>query len=183
MPSGPLPATAEEARRGKLAIAVPPAGIVEGACFVIDGDTIRIGQTKIRLAGIDAPELDMPWGQKAKWAMVGLCKGHKIRAECTGEQSHDRLVATCYLPDGRDLGAELVKQGLALDYPLFSGGKYKRYEVRGARRKLKWVYTAEQRAEAHRLPKAPEQPARSQRRHAARSEHFAAGPKTPSPRT
>lgn len=107
--------TPEMARRGKVAMAALSSGIIEGACHVIDGDTIRFGQTKIRLAGIDAPELDMPFGQKAKWAMVGLCKGHKIRAECTGEQSYDRLVATCYLPDGRDLGAELVKRGLALD--------------------------------------------------------------------
>jgi endonuclease YncB( thermonuclease family) len=39
---------------------------LSGKCFVIDGDTICIGKVGIRLAGIDAPELDHPWGKKAK---------------------------------------------------------------------------------------------------------------------
>lgn len=39
-----------------------PAGLtLTGKAYVIDGDTIRIKKTKIRLAGIDAPELNMPW--------------------------------------------------------------------------------------------------------------------------
>lgn len=33
---------------------------------MIDGDTIAIGKQKIRLAGIDAPELNKPYGKKAK---------------------------------------------------------------------------------------------------------------------
>lgn len=107
-----------------------------GKAYVIDGDTIRIQKTKIRLAGIDAPEVDMAWGQKSKWAMVAICNGHIITAELDGERSFDRLVGTCYLPDGRDIGAELVKLGLALDLPEFSRGKYRDLEPHGARRKL-----------------------------------------------
>lgn len=56
-----------------------------------------------------------------------------------GETSHDRLVGTCYLSDGTDIGAELIKQGLALDYTPFSGGKYKHLEVPGMRRKLAFI--------------------------------------------
>ena len=48
---------------------------ITGKCHVVDGDTIHIGKHKIRLAGINAPELDEPYGQKAKWALVNLCKG------------------------------------------------------------------------------------------------------------
>lgn len=122
---------------------VPPAAptlrTLRGTCHVIDGDTLVIGRTKIRLAGIDAPELDQPYGQKAKWAMVGLCKGQVITAELTGETSHDRLVGTCYLPDGRDVGAELIRQGLALDWALFSNGKYRALEPPGVRRRLRAV--------------------------------------------
>lgn len=44
-----------------------PAQILKGQCWVIDGDTIVIDKVHIRLAGIDAPELDHPYGQKAKW--------------------------------------------------------------------------------------------------------------------
>ena len=49
--------------------------IISGKCHVIDGDTIAIGRQKIRLAGIDAPELHNPYGKQAKWALVELCKG------------------------------------------------------------------------------------------------------------
>ncbi|MFV2036701.1 MAG: thermonuclease family protein, partial [Paracoccaceae bacterium] len=79
---------------------------------MIDGDTIVINRIKIRLAGIDAPELDRPWGQKSKWSLVRICKGKLITATLNGERSHDRLVGTCCLPDGRDIAAELVRQGL-----------------------------------------------------------------------
>ncbi len=109
---------------------------LQGKAYIIDGDTIRIGKTKIRLAGIDAPEIDMPYGQKSKWAMVAICKGQVITAELDGERSYDRLVGTCYLPDGRDIGAEIIKEGLALDLPHFSDGKYRQFEPEGARRRL-----------------------------------------------
>jgi endonuclease YncB( thermonuclease family) len=115
---------------------MPPDRVLTGKAHVIDGDTIRIGTTKIRLAGIDAPERDMPWGQKSKWAMVAICKGQTITARLDGERSHDRLVGTCFLPDGRDIGAELVRQGLALDCARFSGGTYRSLEPEGARRRL-----------------------------------------------
>ncbi len=115
---------------------IPASLKLRGKAYVIDGDTIRIGKTKIRLAGVDAPETHMPYGQKAKWAMVEICKGQVISAELTGERSFDRLVGTCYLPDGRDIGAEIIKKGLALDLACFSGGKYRCYEPEGARRML-----------------------------------------------
>jgi endonuclease YncB( thermonuclease family) len=103
---------------------------------VIDGDTIIIDDVHIRIAGIDAPELDHPWGQRAKWAMVQLCKGQVVTARLRPEMSYDRVVAECTLPDGRDLAAELVRSGLALDWPKFSGGKYRHLETPDARRKL-----------------------------------------------
>ena len=114
----------------------PESMKIKGKAYVIDGDTIRIGSTKIRLAGIDAPEEDQPWGRKSKWAMYEICKGQVITVELDGTRSYDRLVGTCYLPDGRDIGAEIVKCGLALDLPEFSHGKYRRFEPQGARRRL-----------------------------------------------
>jgi endonuclease YncB( thermonuclease family) len=45
-----------------------PAHTLRGPAFVVDGDTITIKGQSIRLAGIDAPELDHPYGQKARWA-------------------------------------------------------------------------------------------------------------------
>lgn len=116
---------------------------VRGRAWVIDGDTIDIDGTRIRLAGIDAPEIDHPYGKRAKWALVNLCKGSEIRAVFDGDVSHDRTVATCYLPDGRDLSAEMVKAGMAIDWPKFSRGKYSGLEPAGIRKKL-WRCDARQ---------------------------------------
>lgn len=126
-----------DSKSSDLKLPVMPANRrISGRAHIIDGDTIAIQRVKIRLSGIDAPELDMPWGQKSKWALVAICKGQVITAKLDGERSFDRLVGTCYLPDGRDIGAEIVKTGLALDLPHFSGGKYRQYEPEGARKKL-----------------------------------------------
>lgn len=115
-----------------------------GQAWVIDGDTIDIGGTRIRLAGVDAPEMDHPYGKKAKWALVNLCKGQEVRAVFDGDLSHERTVATCYLPDGRDLSAEMVMAGLAIDWPKFSKGKYRHLEPEGVRKRL-WRCVARQR--------------------------------------
>ncbi len=119
-----------------------------GKCYVVDGDTIRIGKVSLRLAGIDAPELEHPWGKKAKWELAQLCKGQTITAEIEPEMSYDRVVAKCYLPDGRDLSAEMVRLGLALDWPKFSGGKYAHLEPKGVRKKH-WKAAAKQRGHMH----------------------------------
>lgn len=116
---------------------------LRGRAWVIDGDTIDIGGTRIRLAGIDAPELDHPYGKTAKWTLVNLCKGKEVRAVFHGDLSHDRTVATCFLPDGRDLSAEMVRAGMAIDWTKFSGGKYRGLEPDGVRRKL-WRCDARQ---------------------------------------
>lgn len=116
---------------------------LRGRAWVIDGDTIDIGGTRIRLSGIDAPEMDHPYGKSAKWALVQLCKGQEVRAVFDGDLSHDRTVATCYLPDGRDLSAEMVKAGMAIDWRKFSGGKYAGLELPEIRKKL-WRCDARQ---------------------------------------
>ncbi|SEP27341.1 nuclease homologue [Salinihabitans flavidus] len=126
----------------------PHETTLTGKCYVVDGDTIRIGKVNIRLAGVDAPELEHPWGKKAKWELVNLCKGQIITAEIEPDLSYDRLVATCFLPDGRDLSAEMVRSGMALDWPKFSGGKYQHLEPEGVRKKY-WKAAARQRGHMH----------------------------------
>ena len=121
---------------------------LSGKCYVIDGDTIQIGTVRLRLAGIDAPELEHPWGKKAKWELVRLCKGQIITAKIEPDISYDRVVATCFLPDGRDLSAEMVRSGHALDWTKFSGGKYAHLEPSDARKKH-WKAAARQRGQMH----------------------------------
>lgn len=133
-----------------VSTAVPPPRLVaeprilRGHCWVVDGDTIVIDKVHVRLAGIDAPELDHPLGQKAKWALHALCKGQVVTVTLDGSVSHERAVGICYLPDGRDLAAEMVKTGLALDWPKYSGGRYRHLETPDARKKL-WRANARQR--------------------------------------
>ncbi|MCK0126254.1 thermonuclease family protein [Gelidibacter sp. F2691] len=117
---------------------IPTSHKLRGKAWVIDGDTIVVSKTKVRLAGIDAPELDQPWGQKSKWEMVKICKGKTIDVELTGETTYDRLVGTCFLEDGTDIGAELIKAGLALDGGHFSHGKYRHLEPEGVRKRLRF---------------------------------------------
>jgi len=140
-----VPATTGQSESAAI-LRVPdhqPEAAVVGRCWVIDGDTIDISGTRIRLFGIDAPELDHPYGKTAKWALIRLCRDQEIRAVFHGSFSHDRTVATCYLSDGRDLSAEMVRLGLAVDWPKFSGGKYRHLELEGIRKKL-WRCDARQ---------------------------------------
>jgi endonuclease YncB( thermonuclease family) len=147
---------AKEARPSTTTVKRPPAHpgprssqkqvasrTLKGKCWVIDGDTIVIDQVRIRLSGIDAPELNHPWGRNSKAAMMALCKGQIITAELLPESTYDRAVAICYLPDGRDLAAELVRMGLAIDWPKFSGGRYRHLEPPSIRKKL-WRADAKQ---------------------------------------
>ncbi|WP_417247785.1 thermonuclease family protein [Celeribacter sp.] len=122
--------------------------VVRGRAYVVDGDTIVIKKTQIRLFGVDAPEMNHPYGKKAKWALVKLCKNQEIKAEVTDVDAHGRTVAKCFLPDGRDLSAEMVKLGLAIDWGKFSGGVYRDLEVEDVRKKL-WLADARQKGRMH----------------------------------
>ena len=127
---------------------VPEKRTISGYARIVDGDTIVIQKMQIRLFGVDAPEINHPFGQKAKWALVALCKGQQVLAEITEVDDYGRTVAKCYLPDGRDLSAEMVKQGLAIDWKKFSGGIYRDLETPDARRKL-WLADARQKGRMH----------------------------------
>ena len=102
---------------------------------MVDGDTIKINGVQIRLFGIDAPEIDHPYGKIAKSALIKLCGGKIVLAEVMEEDDHGRTVARCRLKDSRDLSAEMVKLGLAIDWKKYSGGEYRSIEQPGVRKK------------------------------------------------
>ena len=155
-PAPPLPNTSR-ARTGishpapfddRTAQTVEDRRVLVGAAWVTDGDTITVQKNQIRLFGIDAPELHHPYGQRAKWALHGLCKGETVRAEIICQDDYGRTVARCYLTDGRDLSAEMVRLGLALDWGKFSGGRYRHLETADARRRL-FLADARQKGRMH----------------------------------
>ena len=121
---------------------------LQGFAYIVDGDSLVIQKTQIRLYGVDAPEMNHPYGKKAKWALFSMCKGQKVRADILFEDDYGRTVAKCYLPDDRDISAEMVKLGLALDWPKFSGGEYRSLETPDARKKL-WLADARQKGRMH----------------------------------
>lgn len=122
--------------------------VLSGRVYVVDGDTMLIQKTQIRLFGVDAPEINHPYGRKAKWALVSLCKGQTVKAEIIEHDDYGRTVARCHLQDGRDVSAEMVKLGLAIDWPKFSGGIYQALELPGVRKKL-WLADARQKGRMH----------------------------------
>jgi endonuclease YncB( thermonuclease family) len=100
---------------------------------VRDGDTIVIAGQAVRLNGVDAPELRDNWGASSSAAMRVMVHGRTVRCALNGERTHDRVVGICYLDDGRDIGREMIRQGLALDCRKFSGGRYHDDETYAAR--------------------------------------------------
>ena len=60
------------------------AQVVQGPAKVIDGDTVEVNGTRIRLKGVDAPELSHPSGIEAKLTMqtiAGACGSRRKTQE------------------------------------------------------------------------------------------------------
>jgi len=95
-----------------------------GRARVVDGDTIDIAGTRIRLEDIDAPEANQtcidvrgqPWpcGRTATDELRAHINGHELNCQPSGFDRYRRVVAVCSLPDGSDVNAWMVRQGWAL---------------------------------------------------------------------
>ena len=83
---------------------------------VKDGDSIVVlsagREVDVRIADMDAPELDQAYGEKAKDALVSLVGGREVRLELVGGDVYRRIVANVFVGE-RDVAAELVERGLA----------------------------------------------------------------------
>ncbi|WP_245538818.1 thermonuclease family protein [Thiobacillus denitrificans] len=85
-----------------------------------DGDTVTVldaqrVQHKIRLAGIDAPEKGMPWGQKSKEALSDRVYRRTVTVEWQKHDRYGRLVGKIMV-DGRDANLAQVADGMAWHY-------------------------------------------------------------------
>ncbi len=146
-----------------LALLAVPADAMSltGPARVIDGDTLDLGGRRIRLAGIDAPELDQscrndgrawPCGRWAGEQLAARIAGRDVTCVATGEDRYGRLIAICRT-GRRDLGRSLVQAGAALAYRRYSMD-YVRDEAEAAQDR-RGVWTGEMRQpEAHRHPTA-----------------------------
>lgn len=96
-----------------------------GSVRVIDGDTIDVGGTRVRIHGIDAPETAQTCkteqGQSwacGKWVtaqVTTLFGGRQARCEAITKDRYDRIVARCFV-QGQDIGHVIVSEGLAFAY-------------------------------------------------------------------
>ena len=86
---------------------------------VVDGDsiTVKVDQTKyrIRLAEIDAPELDQAWGAESKAALRKKLQNEEVALEVIDVDRYNRLVARVFL-NGRHINREMISEGHAWVY-------------------------------------------------------------------
>ena len=85
----------------------------EKVCSVHDGDTFTTcAGNKIRLFGIDAPELRQRFGKESRNELASLVLERNVELDCGGK-SYDRLTCQVTL-DGKNINAEMVRSGLPL---------------------------------------------------------------------
>lgn len=87
---------------------------------ITDGDTVKamVGDRivwKVRLAEIDAPEMDQPWGKRAKQALSAKIFAKKVRIIVAGKDRYGRWIGWIYLEE-RNINREMVLDGHAWAY-------------------------------------------------------------------
>lgn len=106
-----------------------PSEPLAGAAVVVDGDTLDIAGERVRLEGVDAPEMsqscqradgqDWACGREAHRLLSGLTDGQTVACDRKGADKYGRTLAVCYVA-GDDINAVLVKSGLARAFVKYS---------------------------------------------------------------
>lgn len=101
----------------------PEPGQLSGQARISDGDSFHLGEERIRLLGIDAPELaqtcktrrggDWPCGRVARDRLSALIRSGTLACDAEGRDKYRRILATCRV-DGRDIAKAMVADGLAV---------------------------------------------------------------------
>ena len=114
-----------------LAFALPGYAAVDGPVRVIDGDTLDVGGVRVRLHGVDAPEIGQTCqtSQGETWE-CGIWVSREMRAQYQGSRArctpvdkdrYGRVVAICRI-GGVDIGRALVRRGMAIAFRKYSDG-------------------------------------------------------------
>jgi len=111
--------------------------IISGIAKVIDGDTIRIKNNKIRLFGIDAPErlqqCEKPWlsiyfftfnknyqcGKISTNKLKSKINNKFITCKSNNKDRYNRFIAECY-KDKKNINKWMVLNGYAVAYTKYS---------------------------------------------------------------
>ena len=97
-------------------------GVLRGRADTVDGDTLKMGDVRIRLWGVDAPEMRQSCrAEGLTWNCGGLAmaalRSRATELECRpkGRDGYGRLLAVCF-NGGADVNAWMVSEGWALAY-------------------------------------------------------------------
>lgn len=105
-----------------VALIEPPLPPLAGNAVAADGDSLRLGSERVRLLGIDAPELDQtcdrdgvswPCGGEARDLLRDILRRGPLACTGAGRDQYGRILARC-AANGDDVGAQLVLAGLAI---------------------------------------------------------------------
>lgn len=128
----------------------PPAEQHTGSTRVIDGDTLDVAGSRVRLYGIDAPEAAQTcrrngrnWacGADAEEALVSAVAGQAVRCEEQDRDRYGRVVGICWV-GSENLNAWMVENGWAVAYRQYGGKIYDPEEVK-ARTARRGVWSSE----------------------------------------
>ena len=101
---------------------LPPAGQLVGVVRAVDGDTLLLeGGLRVRLLGVNTPETKHPdreaepLGPEAHHFTESLIQRGSVTLEYDRERldNYRRVLAYVYLPDGRMLNLELIRNGMS----------------------------------------------------------------------
>lgn len=92
---------------------------------IADGDTYDLltadkKTIRVRMDGIDAPERSMAFYKVSKNYLSELCMNKRIKIVKTDTDRYGRVVAFSYLENGKELGHEMVKAGMAWHFKKYN---------------------------------------------------------------
>ena len=111
--------------------------IIEGEAKIIDGDTIHIGNNKIRLYGIDAPEINQTctinkiiWecGFESFQVLKSIIAEKEVQCEILDIDRYKRFIAKCFVKNIY-LNQYMVQKGWAVAYRYYSEDFIKNEEI------------------------------------------------------
>jgi endonuclease YncB( thermonuclease family) len=100
---------------------VKVVGITDGDTFT--GLTNKNEQIKYRIYGIDAPERKQAYGTKSKEHLSELIFGKTVGIKVESTDRWGRLIVWVFTPDRKDVGAEMLKAGMAWHFKRYDNSE------------------------------------------------------------
>jgi endonuclease YncB( thermonuclease family) len=100
-------------------VSVGAKRVVGRVTSVHDGDTINVAGEPIRLASIDAPELDQAYGPSSRAHLAAMVLGQTVTVTFAKTDLYDRVVGTVFKSDCTQVNLSQVRLGAAWYYEAY----------------------------------------------------------------